>query len=381
MIFYIGYYDCEKIKKEKRKVSPAAVNKMEYIIYSLKNILDEEIEVISPAETELYCFVKGKKLEISKKLFVKTFSSFSSRNKIVRILGHFLTKITFCTYLFKNIKKGDHIIVYHSLVYMKIIEWIKLLKKCKLTIEIEELYSDVTENENLRKKEIKFFQIADDYIFITSLLREIINTEKPAVISHGTYKAIPNHNFNFKDNKIHVVYAGTFNKIKGGVFKAISVAEYLDESYVMEILGNGSQKEIQEVKNAIENASKPGSCEIRYVGYKFGDDFNAYIQACDIGLSTQQAEGKFNATSFPSKILMYMSNGLRVVSVKIPAVETSDVGEYVYYYEKQTPEEIAKTIKSINLSEIYDGRNVLEKMDVKFNYNFSFMLRNKYQKN
>lgn len=43
-----------------------------------------------------------------------------------------------------------------------------------------------------------------------------------------------------------------------------------------------------------------------------------------------------------------MANGLRVVSVRIPVVEESGIGKCVYYYDEQTPENIAKAIKSID---------------------------------
>lgn len=42
-----------------------------------------------------------------------------------------------------------------------------------------------------------------------------------------------------------------------------------------------------------------------------------------------------------------MSNGLDVVTVDIPAVRNSAVGKYLYYYQHQTPEEIAKAITQV----------------------------------
>ena len=75
-----------------------------------------------------------------------------------------------------------------------------------------------------------------------------------------------------------------------------------------------------------------------------------------IGLSTQPIDAGFNTTSFPSKVLMYMSNGLRVVSVRIPAIETSSVGDRIYYYDNQDPKEIARVIRSVALDDGYDSR-------------------------
>ena len=44
-----------------------------------------------------------------------------------------------------------------------------------------------------------------------------------------------------------------------------------------------------------------------------------------------------------------MSNGLSVVSAKVPAIVNSPVGDLITYYNTQTPEEIAKAILKVNL--------------------------------
>jgi hypothetical protein len=105
---------------------------------------------------------------------------------------------------------------------------------------------------------------------------------------------------------------------------------------------------------------------VTYDGVLLGEEYTGFLQSCHIGLSTQDPCASFNATSFPSKILSYMSNGLRVVSIRIPAIETSEVGQYMYYYDEQTPEEIAKAIMAVDLKDAYDPRAVLDGMDRRF---------------
>lgn len=366
MIYYIGYYNCDITRAEDRIVSPAAESKMSYIISALTNVTDETIQVVSPAHTKASRFVKGKNFKLKDNVLLKTFSSFSSKNKLVRGFGHIFTRLSVFFYLLKNIHKDDSIIVYHSLLLMKLVSFIKKVKKCKLTLEVEELYSDVTADESKRKKEIDYMQIADNYICITKLLNDEINSDKPYIISSGTFESIPDLKLSFDDSKIHVVYAGTFDRTKGGAFVAVSMAEHLNEDYVLEILGGGSKSDVEALKKQIDEVSKKTKCKINYVGLKSGDDFNSYIQACDIGLSTQQPDAKFNATSFPSKILMYMSNGLRVVSVKIPAVETSVVGEHIFYYDTQDAEKIAQAVKSVDLKSDYDSRKILDNLHKDF---------------
>ena len=114
---------------------------------------------------------------------------------------------------------------------------LKKIKKCRLIIEVEELYSDVKEDIALRKKELDYLQIADKYIMITELLNKEVNLQdKAMIISHGTYQAVPIYGKKIDDGKTHVVYAGSFNPIKGGAISAIEAAEFLDESFVFTFL-------------------------------------------------------------------------------------------------------------------------------------------------
>ena len=65
---------------------------------------------------------------------------------------------------------------------------------------------------------------------------------------------------------------------------------------------------------------------------------------------------------------------MRVVSVRIPVVEESGVGQVLYYYDKQTPEEIAKAIVSVDLSKEYDSRDLIRKLDIKFRSDLQHVL-------
>ena len=245
-----------------------------------------------------------------------------------------------------------------------------------MIIEVEELYSDVKEDINLRKKEIAYFQIADKYIVITELLNREINIKnKSRIISHGTYRTVPKYSDKFNDGKIHVVYAGSFNPVKGGACSAIDAAEFLAENYILHILGKGTESDTKTVIQRIKHVSQTSKCKIVFDGYKTGQEFDAFIQSCHIGLSTQQPDGKYNASSFPSKVLMYMSNGVPVVSIRIPAVESSNVGEYIYYYDVPTPEKIAEAIKSVPIDNCLSAREKLNELDEAFRLDLSNLLK------
>lgn len=367
VIYYIGYYTSEQIQHENRKKSPAAETKMEYVISSLSKVTSENIQIIAANDTNVKHVVKGSTTIIRKGISLKTFCSFSSGISLLRIVGRAIKKTQMCLYLLKNVHQGDRIIVYHSLAYKGLVRVLRLFKRCRITIEVEEIYADVIGSKRLRKKEMKYLQNADTYIFSSNLLNIEVNlTNKKYAIAHGTYGYSPSIAEKEKDGHIHVVYAGTFDSRKGGALAAIESAEFLPSIYHLHIMGFGTKLETQNVLTKIEEISKKTSATITYEGNLSGEQYICSIQKCEIGLSTQNPDEAFNATSFPSKILSYMSNGLRVVSARVPAVETSSLGKAVYYYDLQEPKEIANAIMSINLSENYDGRKIVKDLDDEF---------------
>lgn len=361
-IFYLGYYN---LPDSGTNFVLSSVNKMNYICEALENNgYNTEIVSASGAVEKKFC--KSKKVKLTDKTTLKLFSSLPRLNRIVSVIDRVILKTKLFLYMIKNTNKDSTVMVYHSLGYMSLVKRLKKLKGFKLIIEAEEIYGDVIGNEKTSQKEYEFFKIADGFIFPTELLSEKVNTEKkPEVIIYGTYhieKELPKL---FSDGKIHCVYAGTLDPRKGGA-AAVEAALFLNGDYHIHILGFGNEKEKAEMLNIIDDISKKTEAKITYDGLLSGDEFTSFIQSCDIGFSTQSPDAAFNSTSFPSKILTYMVNGLRVVSIRIPAIEKSAVGKFMYYYDEQTPENIAKAIKSIDFSEEYDSRKAIGMLDKDF---------------
>ena len=116
----------------------------------------------------------------------------------------------------------------------------------------------------------------------------------------------------------------------------------------------------------IEEISKKSKCTLTFDGLLSGEEFIRFLQSCDIGLSTQVPDAEFNETSFPSKILSYLANGLCVVSVRMKALEASEISHLLHYYDENAPDVIAGVIKSIDFSKNIDARTKLQSLDKKF---------------
>ena len=365
-IFYLGFYNNELISQENREFYPAADTKMDYVRAVIADHTNQ-VHIISASGTKADRSVAGGLTQLDSNTDLKTFRSLGKGGKIKRMLGRIYLKLQLLCYLLSALRTEDILVVYHSLKYMKIVRLAKKIKNFKLIEEVEEIYADVTGNGKTRKKEFKFFGIADGYIFSTRLLNDEINTiDKPYAVANGTYKPEPVLSEKLGDGKIHVVYAGTLDPRKGGAIAAATVAQFLPPDYHVHILGFGSDEQKKSLMGVVRESNVDGHAKVTYDGLLVGDDFKKFIQSCDIGLSTQNPEASFNATSFPSKILSYMANGLKVVSIRVPAIEGSDVGEYIFYYDDQTPADIANAILFASVGSDYDSRAVLKKRNLEF---------------
>ncbi len=375
IIQYIGFYDTNDNIKENRDYSLAAKNKMDYICTALDKI-GYKVLIVSPSRTKNRNFYPGKRAEINTNSELKLFPTFPWGNKLQKFLSLITGDIMLLWHLLTQTKRNENILVYHSLQLRNVVRLAKKIKGFKVILEVEEIYQDVVNCSNyVMKNEYKNIEDADKYLFPTELLHKKVNpTNKPFSIIYGTYKVEEDRKSRFEDTKTHVVYAGTFDTRKGGAISAISAAEYLTENYHMHIIGFGTVEQIENIKEKIAEVSKNSKAKITYDGLLKGEEYILFIQKCNIGLSTQIPGEKYNETSFPSKILSYMANGLRVVSVRIKAIEMSAIGSGVYYYNEQNAELIAKTILSIDINEQYDSRDLVIELDEEFVHNLKELL-------
>jgi len=346
----------------------SAVNKLNYIFETL-NSLGYGVDIISMArsETSELRYETGLFEKVGQNT-LKLFGSFGGKsNPIIRVFDRLIGKTKFFLYLLNNIKSNEEVIVYHSTGYSKLILWAKKIKGFRIIGEIEEIYQDVIQlPAHVKKTEYRFFKACDKYIFPTSLLNEKLNLlNKPYIIIHGAYKIEIDRGERFNDGKTHVVYAGTFDPNKGCICAA-EAAEYLPKNYHIHILGFGNNHDTEVIKEKIEEMSKQSEAALSFHGLLRGEEYIKFIQKCEIGLSPQNPTAAFNSTSFPSKILSYMANGLDVVTIDIPAIRDSIIGDSLFYYAEQSPQKIAEAIQSIKNLKKHSTKDILKECHLKF---------------
>lgn len=384
-IYYMAYYsDPNNID---RKAVPAADMKVDYIAGAMKKI-GYKVVILSMCGVDkrdkVFQYHKGYSIK-KNGIKIVFYPSISSKYRVIRVLGRVITRLL----LYKDLLNRFHkqkckLIIYHSLGVYKIVKFLNRIG-IQFILEVEEIYADVWKKHkrwNLNK-EMYMFTKAEAYILSTFLLYERLRfLNKKAIVCNGTYK-VEKERYMDSDKKevkhgnidtIHCVYAGTFDPRKGGIIAA-QAAEFLPSYYHIHILGFGSDEDTNQMKAVVKKLQNICKCKITFEGCLTGEDYIRFIQTCHIGLSPQDPNAEFNSTSFPSKILSYLANGLRVVSIRIPAIEQSAVAEVIYFYDKQTPQEIAKAIMQVNIHDNYDSRKIVEKLNNEFEKELDDLLK------
>ena len=364
-IKYFSYHGC-LVPNRRRDNSPAADTKIDYIIEVL-NRIGYDVDHISPAPASTSKFQTGF-VEHRKCNSFRYFASFRKGGRLLRAINYRFIKLQLFLWCLLNIKRGEQILIYHSLGYDSLFIKLKKLKSILIIGEIEEIYQDVIRQKSYQERnEYRFIDICDKYIFSNTILNERLNKgHKPYIVCHGIYKVNKHRHASFNDGKIHVLYAGTYDPNKGGAIASVKAAQFLDDRYHIHITGFGRLEFENLVRAEVKRVRPLAKCLITFHGYLDDAKFMDLMQHCSIGLCTQDPTTQLNLTSFPSKILNYMANGLVVLSGRNRAIEESAVGDLITYYDVQTPECIAQAIMTIQDVNSGLGIERLKLLDSKF---------------
>ena len=366
-IKYIGFYDLPTNSNE-RVSTLSGINKMDYITEAIIKA-GYKVNIVSPSwgvdslidKTNL----KSKNIIIDENKSVTLFPTFKTGKgflKPFKIL-YSLTYLFF--WLLCNVKKNERILVYHSPSLSFPLLAAKVLKRFSIVLEVEEIYAEVwTKKISFKKWEWRLINAADFYICASDLLAQKIGSEKSLVV-YGSYKLPDLTDFNFKRPGVNLVYAGSIDTIKGGVFKAIESMLYLDKEYSLHICGYGSDEQIKKTIRLLNKTNNNlGREACVFHGKLLGRPFSKLLNSCDIALNPQ-IEGDHMTTAFPSKILTYLSHNLHVLSTNINSIKASFFAPHIYFTQNDSPLEIAKTIQEIDIRKKKDNSKLIKNMEDK----------------
>jgi hypothetical protein len=267
-------------------------------------------------------------------------------------------------------RASDTVIVYNLQEISLPVRIAKRLRRFTLILEIEELcFAEVegSRKSTRKKMEMALVAAADRYILVNDILRkEFLSPEKRAIVSYGGYTCPAKIADRFTDGRIHIVYAGVVDQIRGA-FKVVECAEHLPEHYMVHVLGFGSEdmlvllvKKISQI-NAICGFEK-----VLYHGVKTGNEFSAFLQSCHIGVNAQTTKHDYERVSFPSKIPSYLAHGLNVVSSRVMSVTESQLSPHVTYFDSNNTRDLAAAIQSVRIASYDDQSEIIKHLDAEF---------------
>ena len=374
-IYYIGYY--HKIDNPSNFQSyPAANTKIDYIIRTIKQS-NFNLEILALGETKsINKFYKANFQIIDKFEKIKYISTFSNNLPILKLLSRLFLLLQVLKYLLFVVPKNSVVIVYHSYSLILVIKLVRYLKKIKLIFELEEIYQAAWKGaESKFESEKEYLNNADGYIFVNDIIGELCGIQnKPNVVCYGSYQTVDVIPIKDYSGKIELVYAGVLGDKKSDIYLALNSMRFLSGKYVLNILGYGSKINIEQLKIEIDKLNlEYDDVKVIFHGKLIGEEYLDFLKTCHIGLSTRVLEDKYSNFTFPSKLLVYLSNNLATVSSQINCITKSKVADHVYFYKSSSPDSVADAIKSINFDE-FTKKNQVDMVN-QLNSEFIFALK------
>lgn len=359
-VYYVCFY-AEKENADRIVSYPSVWSKIDYVASVIKEC-GYDVELVSEAASVNGLF-RGYKKQIDEQEWVKYFTSRHYNNKLLNKLSTFSQWCKVLVYLLLHVKREDKLLVYHSVYNLKWLSVYHDLFGKKFSIEIEDVFSALNDRaKHFEKQEWALFSKASTCICVNDLISQKLDQKQPKIISYGSY-LLPEYHKTPREKTIRLVYAGVIEQERNAAFLAVQAMRYLPENYELNILGFGNDRDIHALKECIKETGR----NIKYWGRMEGSAYYSFLQNCDIGLSTHMYDPGNMASAdntFPSKVLVYLSNGLCVVAQRLACLEQSSVSNAICYYDEPKPQKVAEAISSVDLS--VDSREKIRELGIDF---------------
>ncbi|KXH86865.1 glycosyltransferase [Sporosarcina sp. HYO08] len=147
-----------------------------------------------------------------------------------------------------------------------------------------------------------------------------------------------------EDDVIRLVFSGALLEYNG--IKNLVEASKLVKSnkFVIEIYGSGPLE--QYVKEVAQDNSR-----IKFMGNVPNSQMIRIQQEAGILLNPRPANDPISLYTFPSKMIEYLISGTPVATTKLNGL-TDDYLQYVFIFDNEGPEEIAKTIDNLLIQDV-----------------------------
>lgn len=352
IIHYVSFYlNQNEIKG--RKIEVAAQTKVRYILKTLKTI-GYNVNIVSTVfNDENMPFSKFKQVIIDVRETHYYLAAQSTKNIFLSKFKALFMQVQLIKYILMFVRKGDIVLTYHSLAYTHVISFLKIFKKYKLILELNDFYSlyfnDKHKSFRINKKEINSFKGADSFILASKFMFEDLDKEKPFIINYGSYEPRKSSCIDICKENVHVAYTGIIENLRGAAKLAANAARYLPKGFYMHIAGFGNDNDIKDLIQICNDVNSSRGYEvIKFHGLLLGNEYDNLISNCCISLNTHSYldnEIWKSKYSFPSKIPLNMSYNNYFVSHDMELIKYSPFSECIEFYDEFDPIQVANAIE------------------------------------
>ena len=221
--------------------------------------------------------------------------------------------------------------------------------------------------------EIKYIEKSDSFLFVNEYLANKYANGKKYAVSYGNCDYHRKIEFKKKDT-IDITYTGIINEERG-VFILLDAMKHLPNNFRLNVLGFGSKYNMSKFLLKIEELNKNfGFNKITFLGTKSGEEYSDFLFQNEIGISLIDTDNEVISNhSFPSKIMVYLCHGLKVVSTDCESIKRSKISSLLHYC-KNNEFDIANAIKNVDLSDSCDYERDLIKLENDFLNEFKEVL-------
>lgn len=375
-IYYLGYYGSDACsEREPYYANVSSKSKMDYVASALKRS-GFRVKIISVLLSHKNRFFGAKTVDVDSLESVLFLPS--CRNTVFRHMAfaRVCAMVYLFFYLILHLRSTDSLVVYHSLSYYRPILWAKMLRRFRVLLEVEEIYSKSRVGlERFESREMQTLELANQFIFSNDILPHMFAKGKPYIVVYGNYHVHQKPNYEMP-RAVSVVYAGMIDETRGA-FLAAETSALLPSTYVVHILGFGPPSNIARL-NAMVNQinGEAGREALVFHGEMQGQEYSNFLHQCSIGLSLLTTELGHDDYAFPSKVLTYMGHDLFVVTTRNTCITESAVADHVYFCDS-TPESVAHAIGSVDLSSTNRPSDVLTSLGARFESELKALLEGK----
>ncbi len=376
-IYYFGGYAGEEVASRKPASGyNAGTNKMNYITSLLKR-LGHHVTILAYYHSQL----KGRSKKVVREVDAKEtrvhFSNLCIKHGVFRRLSGLFTYLIVFFELLRLPRKST-LLLYNMPQFAGIVSFVQKCKKFDILLDIEEVIYFLHEGKKqkkVQKSEEKLYRLASRYIVVNDLIPpKFLDKNKPYVVLYGNYHTEEKLSEKRDDGKIHVLFSGSIDRIRGA-FKAVACAKFLPSNYVVHLTGGGREDILESLREEIGAINTETSSEkVIYHGQLPMIELPSFVQQMHIGLNMQDPNHPFADVSFPSKIIFYLANGLNVVSTAMPSVMQSKIAEHVTFFAEDNLEVIAKAIEKTVVLSCEDNQKCLSYLDNKALKEMEYML-------